>query len=291
HATLHYLDEKTRKYTRAVSAWAGKYQNWNYDGEQLANGFNTSLNVDFKNYWYAWNWFGVYGPRFDDRRTRGGPLVQRPTGRGFGVGIGTDSRKKVQMELWTDNDHYNDGGFFHNVGLWVNYKPTTALRLSILPTFQRNRDMQQYVATEADAAATATYGKRYIFSTIEQRTLDVGLRAEWTASSRLSFQLYLQPFIASGDYHGFKELARPASADFRAHAYGDNPDFNFRSMKGNAVVRWEFRPGSALYVVWNENRSDDAIEGDFRFRRDFRAIPNAPSRDVFLVKFSYWLPM
>ncbi|HVR40463.1 MAG TPA: DUF5916 domain-containing protein, partial [Thermoanaerobaculia bacterium] len=307
HAVLHYSDEKVRKYTRAVSAWIGKYQNWNFDHDQLANGLHSSWSVDFKNYWYSWGWAGIYGPRFDDRRTRGGPLMRRPTGRGFGLGGGTDSRKKVQAELWTDNDHYTDGGFFHNFGLWLNYKPTTSVRLSITPTFQRSRELSQYVATQDDPSATATYGKRYIFSTIEQRTLDVGVRAEWTASSRLSFQLYLQPFVASADYHGFKELTRPRTREFRPYesiAYlaeensyransvtFANPDFNFRSVKGNAVVRWEFRPGSALYVVWNENRSDDAIEGDFRFRRDLRAIPNAPSRDVFLVKISYWLPM
>ncbi|HEX6642043.1 MAG TPA: hypothetical protein VF215_13070, partial [Thermoanaerobaculia bacterium] len=70
-----------------------------------------------------------------------------------------------------------------------------------------------------------------------------------------------------------------------------DPDFNFRSVRGSAVVRWEFRPGSALYVVWNENRSDVAPVGDFSINRDLRAIPTAPSHDVFLVKLSYWLPM
>ncbi len=70
-----------------------------------------------------------------------------------------------------------------------------------------------------------------------------------------------------------------------------DPDFNFRSVRGSAVVRWEFRPGSALYVVWNENRAATEPIGDFRFRRDLRAIPTAPSHDVFLVKVSYWLPI
>ena len=70
-----------------------------------------------------------------------------------------------------------------------------------------------------------------------------------------------------------------------------NPDFNFRSVRGSAVARWEFRPGSAMYVVWSENRADVVPQGDFQFRRDFAALPHAPSDDVFLVKFSYWLPI
>jgi hypothetical protein len=104
----------------------------------------------------------------------------------------------------------------------------------------------------------------------------------------------MQPFIATGDYHDFSELARPRSGDYAPfsdlNAVG-NPDFDFHSVRGSAVVRWEFRPGSALYVVWNENRADTLGSGDFHFRRDLRAIANAQSRDVFLVKLSYWLPM
>ena len=117
-------------------------------------------------------------------------------------------------------------------------------------------------------------------------------------NARLSPQLYLQPFVASGDYSGYKYLTRARDDEFtpldtvRASNEAGNPDFNFRSVRGSAVVRWEFRPGSAMYVVWNENRSD-YIEGigDFRMRRDFGALPEAPSQDVFLIKFSYWLPI
>jgi hypothetical protein len=117
-------------------------------------------------------------------------------------------------------------------------------------------------------------------------------------NARLSAQLYLQPFVASGDYDAYKYLTRAREGEFtpmsaaQASAEAGNPDFNFRSVRGSAVVRWEFRPGSAMYVVWNENRAD-YIEGvgDFRMRRDFGGLPNAPSQDVFLIKFSYWLPI
>jgi hypothetical protein len=134
-------------------------------------------------------------------------------------------------------------------------------------------------------------GGRYVFAELEQRSFELATRADWTLSSRLSFQLYMQPFVASADYHDAHELVRARTADYAPSAAGNEPDFNFRSVRGSAVVRWEFRPGSALYVVWNENRFDDDPVGDFRLRRDFRAITTAPSHDVFLVKFSYWLPL
>ena len=101
----------------------------------------------------------------------------------------------------------------------------------------------------------------------------------------------MQPFVAAGDYHDFKSLARPRSDEYTPYAYGDNPDFNFRSLRGSAVMRWEFRPGSALYFVWNENRADSEAFGDFRVRRDITSLRNAQSRDVFLIKVAYWLPM
>jgi len=148
------------------------------------------------------------------------------------------------------------------------------------------------VTSRADVTATETFGRRYIFAELEQRSFELGTRVDWTLSAHLSFQLYMQPFVASGDYHDYHSLARARTADYEP--YGgvvSDPDFNFRSVRGSAVVRWEFRPGSALYVVWNENRADVAPVGDFRFSRDLRAIPNAPSHDIFLVKVSYWLPL
>jgi len=160
------------------------------------------------------------------------------------------------------------------------------------PTYGWSHDHTAYVATVNDAAATKTFGRRYVFGDLEQRSFDFSTRADWTINSRLSFQLYLQPFVASGDYHDYHSLVAARTRYFEPYTRAlGNPDFNFRSVRGSAVVRWEFRPGSAMYVVWNENRSDVAPIGDFRFRRDLRAIPAAPSHDVFLVKVSYWLPL
>ena len=185
--------------------------------------------------------------------------------------------------------------------------PSPAVRLSLSPEVGHSRNKIMYIGTFDDPSYEPTFGRRYIFAEIDQRTMDLGIRTEWTMSSALSFQLYVQPFIASGNYENYRQLVRPRDDDFTSlehlrfdpsanelsfgtHAFS-NPDFNLRSVRGSAVVRWEFRPGSALYVVWNENRSDVVPMGDFSLRRDLSAIPDAPSRDVFLVKLSYWLPM
>jgi hypothetical protein len=173
----------------------------------------------------------------------------------------------------------------------LTYRPTPAIRIALTPMFRRLDEPTQYVTTLKGPSYQPTYGKRYVFALLKQRTLDIGIRTEWTMNARLSMQLYLQPFVASGDYSEFKTLTRARDDEFTPTDDLGNLDFNFRSLRGSAVVRWEFRPGSAMYVVWSENRADVAPVGDFRFRRDFRALPDAPSQDVFLVKFSYWLPI
>ncbi len=286
HQVMHYLDQTVRKRVREVSIWAGTFQNWNYGSDLVGNGIHGNWNIEAKNYWYTFGWFGGNPRVLDDRKTRGGPLVYRPNQKYVGGGIGSDSRKKVYFETTYEDVRNGDGGYSNAFNLYVNYRPTSAIRLNVTPAFVRAREYAQYVTTIDD---------HYIFATLEQRTLDIGARAEWTVNSSLSFQLFLQPFIASGGYTGFKRLARPRSDEYTPLSGNEvtfsSPDFNLRSVRGSAVVRWEFRPGSSLYLVWNENRSDVVPIGDFRVRRDFAAIPDALSKDVFLIKVSYWLPI
>jgi len=311
HAVLYYNDQDVHKYTREIRVWAAKYQNFNFGRDLISNGAHSSWYVQALNYWYSFGDAGWDATTLDDRKTRGGPLTTNPGQNYIAAGFGNDNRKRVYFEVATDHSSDTEGGSSQSFYLTTTYRPTAAIRFSVTPTFSRAASITQYVTTLNDPSATATYGKRYIFARIDQRTLDIGTRAEWTVNSRLSFQLFLQPFIASGGYSEYKSLAKPRTGHYTpldgsaisfdpasnsyivstAHSTFGNPDFNLRSVRGSAVVRWEFRPGSALYVVWNENRSDTVPVGDFRVRRDFSALPAALSKDVFLLKVSYWLPI
>jgi hypothetical protein len=307
HGILEYVNEEPRKYVRETDCLSGKYQNWNYGKDLIANGLYANCWILAQNYWSFQPTVSLDASTWDDRRTRGGPLARRPAGKYADLTVGSDTRKKFQVDLFGQHSNAEDGGFTRGGSVTLRYRPTSNVLFSIAPSYTRSRTASQYVTKIADPTYTPTFGTRYVFANIEQRTVDIGTRVEWTASSRLSFQLYLQPFIATGDYHGFKYLGRARSGDYTpinnvafspatneytsaAGTFG-NPNFNVRSVRGNAVVRWEFRPGSALYVVWNENRAGDLPTGDFHFRRDLQGIVNAESTDVFLVKVSYWLPM
>ena len=118
-------------------------------------------------------------------------------------------------------------------------------------------------------------------------------RLNYTVTPNLSVQLYAQPFVSAGDYGEFKQLADGRSRDYGARYgavdYFGNPDFNYRSFRTTNVVRWEYRPGSTLFVVWQQGREDVDERGRFDFRSDVSSVFASPSRNVFLVKWAYWL--
>ena len=291
-AIMQYVNQNPSKDFREKNLWIGTWQNRNFDGNTLERGFFTEAFGTFANYWNARASLFLTSGAFTDRLTRGGPLARTASSWSSDQNFGSDDRKPVSFGVNTHADHSEDSSYSRSAGISLNVRPQPNLQLSVGPTYTWSHDHTAYVATVNDAAAAKTFGRRYVFGDLEQRSFDLSTRADWTINARLSFQLYLQPFIASGDYHDFHSLVAARTRDFEPYTRPvGNPDFNFRSVRGSAVVRWEFRPGSAMYVVWNENRADVAPIGDFSFRRDLRAIPNAPSHDVFLVKVSYWLPL
>jgi hypothetical protein len=292
HALMQYTNQRPSGHFREKNLWVGAWTNRNFDGDMLERGFFADAFGTFTNYWNARVSLFITPGAFADQLTRGGPVVRNPPGWSSDQSFGSDQRKNFYFSVNTHVDRNWDTSYSRSGGVELTARPSSNVTLSVAPYYARSHNYTQYITAIADSTATATYGKRYIFSDIDQHSFELGTRADWTLTPKLSFQLYLQPFVASGDFHDYHQLVRPRSADYTPVAAPiSDPDFNFRSVRGSAVVRWEFRPGSALYVVWNENRADVAPFGDFSIRRDFRAIPTAPSHDVFLVKMTYWLPL
>jgi Domain of unknown function (DUF5916)/Carbohydrate family 9 binding domain-like len=284
HALMQYVNQTPSARFREKNVWFGAWTTQNFDGDTIERGVFVDHFATLANYWDYRAALFVTPGAYSDQRTRGGPLVR--TGQSWTVesSMESDDRKPFYASVDTRFEGGDEGSWVREGGIALTYRPSANLQVSLNPYLSRSRDVHSYVAAT---------GGEYVFAELEQRTFELGTRVDWTLNARLSFQLYLQPFIASGDYHDLHALARPRSADYVPYTGGalSEPDFNFRSVRGSAVARWEFRPGSALYVVWNENRADVEPIGDFRLRRDFRAISTAPSHDVFLVKLSYWLPM
>jgi hypothetical protein len=134
-----------------------------------------------------------------------------------------------------------------------------------------------------------------VFGRIDQTTFSMNFRFNYTLTPNLSLEVYAEPFVSAGDYMNFKELVDGRDPNYetryRPYAYAGNPDFNYRSYRSTNVLRWEYKPGSTLFIVWQQGRQDTETYGDFSFGRDFGGVFSAPSHNVFLVKWTYWLNM
>lgn len=291
HAVLIWSHTKTTRVTRDMGVWVARAFGRNFNGDTLNNQWYGCANATFLNYWSS-NLCGDYTYQsLDDRLTRGGPIAVNPAARGLSGRISTDSRKWVSLDL--NGNHYTDrgGGRSMNANASVNLKPSSALTISTGPEFSRSHGTAQYVRTHADPAATATFGQRYVFAAIDQRQLVLPTRVNYILSPRASLRLFMQPLLATGTYDHYKQLAAPRTYEFTALGLTDFEDlnFNFKSLRANAVFRWEFRPGSTFYAVWTQERQDFSHPGDFSVRRDTSALLSAPANDVFLMKLTYWL--
>jgi hypothetical protein len=142
-----------------------------------------------------------------------------------------------------------------------------------------------------DPTATATFGARYVFGVLDQREVAMPLRVNLVLSPRLSVQLYTQALLSAGDYGPIRQFAMPRTYHFVPYSadLGFDPEFNLKALRANMVARWEFRPGSTLYLVWTQRRQDDAYAGDSSFGRDAAELFRAPADDVLMIKVAWWL--
>jgi hypothetical protein len=183
------------------------------------------------------------------------------------------------------------GSTFHDHEFTVTYRPVTALTMSsgVRLNYANNADQWTNLVTDTK--------DHYVFAHLDQTTVTLTERLNYTMSPTLSLQLYAEPFVSGGAYAGFKELVDGRNPDYAQRyapfaydlAANDNPDFNVKSFRTTNVLRWEYKPGSTLFVVWQQARENDVVPIGFRFGRDVRNIFAVPPKNVFLVKLAYWL--
>ncbi|HEX9107095.1 MAG TPA: DUF5916 domain-containing protein, partial [Longimicrobiales bacterium] len=266
----------------------------NFGGEFQTKILEGNVHFNLMNQWGG----GVYGNHevggISPSELRGGPSLRTPGRSRLGFFGGSDSRKAFGANgnvnlSWGAEGSGKDVGVYPSI--WV--RPSVRMTLSLGPGLSWHRSGAQYVSTEDDAAGTS----HYVFAELRQTTAAMTARLNYTFSPTLSLQLYAQPFTSAGSYTGFKEVVSPRAAHFadrfrvfapaqiaydgfddvyRVSGPGgfmfDQPNFGVRQYRSNAVLRWEYRPGSTLFLVWSQGRSDDDAVGQFRFERDVRQL-------------------
>ena len=321
HTAVGYRWTVKTEYYNEIGVNAAAFGSNDFTGNTTWRGYFASGWYDFTNF-YSLNLAYAYNPpSVDIWVTRGGPAVQLPIGREIDYNLSTDPRQPVVVTAYGSTYH-GGGGLQNMVEVDVQYKPSPNLSVTVGPNYSHLYNEDQWVDSYADPTATATYGNQYVFAFLNQITLSANIRVDWTFTPQLSFQLYAQPLISSGAYVDLKRFVQPHTFNFSSYgkdgstisrtvsSTGDvsytvdadgagpspaytfsDPNFNFRSLRGNAVLRWEYRPGSALYLVWTQSRSDTEVMGDFAFNHSLDRLVGAQPDNIFLLKFTYWLNM
>jgi hypothetical protein len=286
---------KPRAFYKRLQWNVNQWNTWTDGGLQLDRAINTNMHLNFKNNWniHGGGTIGQLGKSFCDRCTRGGPALRVERAIYPWFGINGDDRNKVVPYLWF-NFSSQDGGRSHYRGFSpsADLHMSTRLVASIGFDISTNHDDSQWLGNFTDDAGKTHYS----VAQLEQRTQSLNLRVNYTATPDLTFELYAQPFITTGTYTNVREVTSPYAAtyDARYSPYtppaGTSLGFDFSQLRSNAVVRWEYRSGSTLFLVWTHGRQAYSDDPSTRsWGTEYRDLFQLHPENTFLIKVAYWL--
>jgi hypothetical protein len=310
---LRYRETQPGSIFRNYSIGINPYAGWNFGGIRQYSGVGTSWDMQFTNFNRASTWFEYSFSDQSDNFTRGGPTMKTSSSWNTGLWLGNNFTARTQYsgEFWYARNELDGWG----IGLDGSIS-TRGRRWQVVldPQYERSETARQYITTVDDAGGgEQTYGARYIFSRLDRSTLSMQLRVNYFFTPDLSLEVYGEPFAASGRFFDFGELIRAGDNGLRYYGTDgttfektdegyqvtdgpetfavDRDDFGELSFRSNVVLRWEFRPGSTLYLVWQQNRSGQDAPGRFVRPRSLWDSFGASGENFFAVKISYWVPV
>ena len=278
---------------RRLSATLSNETHWTSGGTQSGASITGSLTGELKNFWTTHlmlTTFDIGGTRCV-ACARGGPALRQSPERMLIASIGGDARRMVTPTMSFVGSQGDDGhSRSRNVSIGSDLRLASQYSMSLAVSWDGRVDDQQWIGNYGAFRSDTAH---YTFARLDQSTVAVTARANWTATPRLSLQIYAQPFITSGAFADWRQLAAPTAKSFddRYTAYGTGrtpAGFNFRQFNSNAVLRWEYRPGSTLFFVWQQGRASNDANGEFRLVRDYRDLFRAHPDNTLLIKASYW---
>lgn len=280
-----------RRFQVNVNAWSS----WFTDGISSGPGGNINWNTQLKNMWSMGSGIGIDKGAFCGACTRGGPFV-RESNAVFGWWwMSGDSRKQMYPSISTNLGRSDDGRSSRvDVNGQLNMRLASRFSASLGIGYGRNIDDNQWYGNFGSPFSDTTH---YTFARLDQKTVSMTGRLNYTITPTLSLQFYGQPFVSAGTYTDWRELnqARAKAYDDRYTSFtkgGSLAGFNFKQFRSNSVLRWEYRPGSTLFLVWQQGRTEDLSDpGSFQFRRDYSTLFGAHPQNTFLIKGSYWLSL
>jgi hypothetical protein len=310
-AVLGWTEPTPRSIFRQYSFELSREDDWDFGGLQTSAITAGEASTQFKNRW-TMSGSLAFTESVDTRALRGGPALRLSDSWTATFGVGTDSSRLVSLSANGRRTWAREGGSEGWQGHGgLRLRPSNRLLLIADLGYTRATDDLQYVAT-----ANAVLSPRWVLGRIDQDVWSLTFRANLAVTPDLTVQYYGSPFLAAGKYGAFKRAADTLAAGYesRFHRYSEseiayrpeddryvvsesgggatyafaNPDFSFRQFRSNLVVRWEYRPGSSLYAVWSQGRTDDGQAWDGTFQGNWNALWRAQPDNVILIKLSYW---
>jgi len=284
---------------------------FNYGWDRLSVGGNLNLHFTLLNYWNGGFGFNTDLEGLSMVALRGGPSLVTPANWNVWFNFNSDYRKPIRTGLFGNVMRQPEtGGWSWGIHHNVSWRVAGNLDFTAAPGFNRELDTWQYLQTDDALGET-----QYVFGELLQTTASMTFRGNLTFTPTMSLQLYMQPFIATGDYRSYSRVNDPhgqtwadrlqtfaedqlsvndgeVSVDLNEDGATDidlgNPDFTYLSLRSNAVLRWEYLPGSTVFFVWQHGRSEYNDGGEFNLRSGISDLLTADSNNTFLVKVSYW---
>jgi hypothetical protein len=309
------------KVFRQASVSINTGPSWNYGGNVIQLSAGASVFGQLLNYWGGSLFATRQQQVVDDRLTRGGPLALVPAAWSVGTHVFSDQRQPVNGSVFAFYSHDAAGSWNLELSPELSVHPSSAVVLRLGPSYSVGRAKAQFLEAVPDTLAARTFGVRYVFGELSSHLIDLTMRLNVTFTPTLSFQLYAQPFAFAADYSQIQELRAARTFDFTVYgrdagstiAYDaaealytidpdgagpsdplslGNPNFRVRSLLTNAVLRWEYRPGSTLFLVWTQSRAGAFADPTFDVAQDLgRQLFHDPPNNVLLVKLNYWLSL
>jgi len=298
-------------------AWYRNYQvklthdrRFTYDWIRRQGFLQAEGSLELPNFWKT----TVYVLRNlraqDERLTRGGPLMGTPRGWNLVAMVDSNRAKRVQTDSVVEYGRNEEGGLNFSAGTEWRYRSGSRWGVSMNPQYLRLVDVRQYLTTLPGGPAS-TFGSRYVFGRVDRSTYSTQLRANYTFKPDMTLDLYAEPFAASGHYDSVGQLAAARSRFLRLYGTDGTTlsplpdgsvqvtdgastfllpkrDFNVLSFRSNLVLRWEWRPGSTLYLVWQQDRAADAFGAGRASISDMFSSLRARGDNYFVVKASFW---
>jgi hypothetical protein len=284
---------KPSPYYRRFFGYVSNETHWTTNGTPSGASVTMHGSAELRNFWstaFTLSTYDLGGARCVSC-ARGGPALRQSPERLATFYIGGDNRKVVSPTLTLGASQGDDGNSYSsNISLGAEIRVASRFSMSLAGGWEGRTDDQQWVANFGALLSDTTH---YTFGRLALNTTSITARANWTATPTLSLQLYAQPFLSSGTFADWRELTRATAHTYadRYRPYGDGhvPEaFSVRQFNSNAVVRWEYRPGSILFFVWQQGRDSRANNGDFQLARDYRDLFRSHPNNTLLIKASYW---